>query len=194
MGTWGYGSGDGDGPHEWYPFELDKNDKRVVPTGKQVNQALKDWLSKKPYGEYPFQEFLGIVILALADQVLVSKSHLKRALKEAQSLHDSEDYLKSYASDGSKRKQVLKKEIVQMTKAFGGEIPSSKVKLKTGLFEVLNRPIKKKKTAKTAKKEMRPSPMQSATLFKPGTKKKGSNGKLWVVQLTKNRIHRWVQK
>lgn len=37
----------------------------------------------------------------------------------------------------------------------------------------------------------RPSPTESATLYKPGTKKIGNNGKLWIVTITTNGTHRW---
>ena len=53
-------------------------------------------------------------------------------------------------------------------------------------------PIKKpiKKTS-TKDRSNRPSPSQSATLFKIGTKKKGNDGNIWIIKKNKNGINRW---
>jgi hypothetical protein len=47
-----------------------------------------------------------------------------------------------------------------------------------------------KKIIKTSKKK-RPSPGESATLFKVGTKKKGNDGNIWVIKKNKNGVNRW---
>jgi hypothetical protein len=39
----------------------------------------------------------------------------------------------------------------------------------------------------------RPSPIDSATLYPPGKKKKGCDGSLWMVRVTKTGVHRWVR-
>ena len=42
-------------------------------------------------------------------------------------------------------------------------------------------------------KEKRPSPSDSATLFKTGTKKKGNDGNMWMVKENKNGVKRWTK-
>jgi len=54
-------------------------------------------------------------------------------------------------------------------------------------------PSKKSPTNKPSKKNPRPSPSQSATLFKVGTKKKGNDGNIWQVKMNKNNINKWVK-
>ena len=43
----------------------------------------------------------------------------------------------------------------------------------------------------TSKKKERPSPSESATLFKEGTKKKGNDGNMYVIIVDKNGINKW---
>ena len=50
--------------------------------------------------------------------------------------------------------------------------------------------IIKRKTPVGAKKD-RPSPSESATLFKEGTKKKGNDGNMYIINLDKNGVKRW---
>lgn len=38
---------------------------------------------------------------------------------------------------------------------------------------------------------LRPSPSQSATLFKIGTIRKGNDGQYWIIRATKDLVHRW---
>ena len=45
-----------------------------------------------------------------------------------------------------------------------------------------------------SKKKQRPSPSQSATLFKIGHVKKGNDGNLYQVKETKTKVKRWVKK
>lgn len=45
-----------------------------------------------------------------------------------------------------------------------------------------------------SKKESRPSPTQSATLFKVGTVKKGNDGNLWIIDQNKNGTKRWKKQ
>lgn len=44
---------------------------------------------------------------------------------------------------------------------------------------------------KPAVEKVRPSPTQSATLFAPGTKKRGNDGRTYVVAVTKAGVRRW---
>ena len=37
----------------------------------------------------------------------------------------------------------------------------------------------------------RPSPTQSSTSYKVGTKKKGNDGNMWIIVKTKSGTHRW---
>jgi len=39
----------------------------------------------------------------------------------------------------------------------------------------------------------RPSPSESATKFKVGTKKKGGDGNMWIVVMNKNKVKRWAK-
>jgi len=41
-------------------------------------------------------------------------------------------------------------------------------------------------------KKIRPSPTESATLFKVGTIKKGNDGNKWIIKENSNKIKRWV--
>ena len=41
------------------------------------------------------------------------------------------------------------------------------------------------------KKNIRPSPSESATLYKIGTIKKGNDGNLYIIYITKNKIKKW---
>ena len=50
-----------------------------------------------------------------------------------------------------------------------------------------------KKVIKTSLKKNRPSPSQSATLFKVGTKKKGNDGNTWIIKKNKNGVNRWTK-
>lgn len=43
-----------------------------------------------------------------------------------------------------------------------------------------------------ADKPIRKSPSQSASLYKIGTKKKGNDGNMWIIQENKRGIKRWV--
>lgn len=40
-------------------------------------------------------------------------------------------------------------------------------------------------------KSKRPSPSESATLFKVGTVKKGNDGNMWIIIQTKSGVKRW---
>ena len=56
------------------------------------------------------------------------------------------------------------------------------------------KPIIKNLKPKTSKKKLktnRPSPSESATLFKKGQKKKGNDGNLYIVVENKNKVKRW---
>ena len=66
------------------------------------------------------------------------------------------------------------------------------LKLKLPIKKLKKRSIKKtiKKTS-SKDKSNRPSPSQSATLFKVGTKKKGNDGNMWIVKKNKNGVNRW---
>ena len=48
-----------------------------------------------------------------------------------------------------------------------------------------------KKSSKKVEKKDRPSPSESATLFKVGTKKKGNDGNMYEVVVNKNNVKRW---
>lgn len=46
--------------------------------------------------------------------------------------------------------------------------------------------------AGAAAKKLRPSPSTSATLYAPGTRRKGNDGRMYVVKVAKNGVQRWV--
>jgi hypothetical protein len=50
---------------------------------------------------------------------------------------------------------------------------------------------KGEKTSKNNSKDTRPSPSESATLYKVGTKKKGNDGNMWIIKESSNGIKRW---
>jgi len=52
---------------------------------------------------------------------------------------------------------------------------------------------KKYPSCRTTRKVGRKSPADSATQFSEGTQKKGQDGKMWTVAITKAGVHRWVQ-
>ena len=66
------------------------------------------------------------------------------------------------------------------------DLPKKLDKIKKGLE-------KKKELNKITKKnkKKRPSPSESATKFKVGTKKKGNDGNMWIIIENKNGVKRW---
>lgn len=50
-----------------------------------------------------------------------------------------------------------------------------------------------KKIAKKSSRKFRPSPTESATMYKTGTKRKGNDGTMYIVVENKNNIKRWVK-
>ena len=48
-----------------------------------------------------------------------------------------------------------------------------------------------KNNIKIQTKKDRPSPSESATKFKVGTKKKGNDGNMWIIVENKNGVKRW---
>ena len=55
----------------------------------------------------------------------------------------------------------------------------------------ISKKLIKSKLNKISTKKIRPSPSESATTFKIGTKKKGNDGNIWVIVENKNGIKRW---
>lgn len=55
----------------------------------------------------------------------------------------------------------------------------------------ISKKLIKSKLKKISTKKIRPSPSESATTFKIGTKKKGNDGNIWVIVENKNGIKRW---
>jgi len=47
------------------------------------------------------------------------------------------------------------------------------------------------KTSKKSIKKDRPSPSESATKFKEGTKKKGNDGNMYIISVNKNGVKKW---
>jgi hypothetical protein len=56
---------------------------------------------------------------------------------------------------------------------------------------VIKKSVEKRTSGKKLSNKERPSPSMSATLFEPGTVKKGNDGKMYRVVLNKNGIPRW---
>ena len=52
----------------------------------------------------------------------------------------------------------------------------------------------KTRSVKKSKKKGRKGPEESATKFPVGTEKKGNDGNMWVINVSKNGIQRWVKK
>ena len=50
-----------------------------------------------------------------------------------------------------------------------------------------------KAAAKSAKKKNRPSPSESATSVKEGTKKRGNDGNMWITKKNSAGVPRWVK-
>lgn len=67
------------------------------------------------------------------------------------------------------------------------------LKLKIPLFKLKKESISKKTSKKTSKKNSRKGPIESATLFKLGTKKIGNDKNMWIIIETKNGVKRWKQ-
>ena len=55
---------------------------------------------------------------------------------------------------------------------------------------IINSSYEKEKISSNKKKD-RPSPSESATKFKVGTKKKGNDGNMWIIVKNKNGVKRW---
>lgn len=59
------------------------------------------------------------------------------------------------------------------------------------ILEKIIKGIKKPKENTKKLKKNRPSPSESATLFKIGTKKKGNDGNMYIISVNKNGVKRW---
>ena len=59
------------------------------------------------------------------------------------------------------------------------------------ISKILNTIIKGIKKPKEKKLKDRPSPSESATKFKVGTKKKGNDGNMYIISSDKNNVNRW---
>ena len=57
--------------------------------------------------------------------------------------------------------------------------------------KIINNSSYEKKKVSANKKKDRPSPSESATQFKVGTKKKGNDGNMWIIVENKNGVKRW---
>jgi hypothetical protein len=57
------------------------------------------------------------------------------------------------------------------------------------------RPMKFRKNKPMIKKFKgdRPSPGESATLFSEGTRRRGNDGNMWIIRVSKSGVHRWVR-
>ena len=72
------------------------------------------------------------------------------------------------------------------------ESPLKNKKNKNRILKIKSFIKKSKDKSKTKKENLnRPSPKESATLFKENTKKKGNDGNIWIVNKNKNGIKRW---
>lgn len=207
MGSWNFGSADCDAVLDWYPSEFDEEmDEFIPPTAKALNAALKSWIAADPRRQEDRSVFLGIVVKGLSENVVPSAAHLKKALAIAQSLIADNGHLDDYGPNQAKRKAALTKELGQLQRVLGGEPVAPQAKLTTGLFESIamaatarrkglinvKRSSGRKSTVNAKRSVDRPSPSASATAFKPGTRKKGNDGKFWKVSLTKSNVHRWI--
>ena len=56
-------------------------------------------------------------------------------------------------------------------------------------IKIIYKNDKNKKNDKDIKK--RPSPSDSATIYKIGYKKKGNDGNIWIIIKTKNNVKKW---
>ena len=61
---------------------------------------------------------------------------------------------------------------------------------KQNIKRILNN-VKKLNKKQSKEKKNRPSPSESATQFKEGTKKKGNDGKMYIITVNKNGVKRW---
>ena len=86
--------------------------------------------------------------------------------------------LESPLKNKKKKERMLNYNIINFNKKIKN--PSKKTPIK--------KPIKK---TSSKDKSNRPSPSQSATLFKVGTKKKGNDGNIWIIKKNKNGVNRW---
>ena len=57
-------------------------------------------------------------------------------------------------------------------------------------LKIINEKVNNNKKLPSKKKD-RPSPSESATQFKVGTKKKGNDGNVWIIVENKNGVKRW---
>lgn len=75
------------------------------------------------------------------------------------------------------------------------KIPLKKLKDKNNYEKKPIKNLSKKTSTKDksnkSNKSHRPSPSQSATIFKVGTKKKGNDGNMWTIKKNKNGVNRW---
>ena len=88
--------------------------------------------------------------------------------------------------------------IVYLPDGNSPEAKKNSKRIERNIKKVINGIIKPKKensskdniTKKYTKKD-RPSPSESATQFKEGTKKKGNDGNMYIIVINKNGVKRW---
>lgn len=91
---------------------------------------------------------------------------------------------------GPKKAKSGAKPAVPMKTA--GKMKSAPMKAAKATVKKAAVPMKSAAKPKPLKKN-RPSPAQSATCFRVGTKKKGNDGNAWMVKMNAKGVHRWVK-
>ena len=100
------------------------------------------------------------------------------------------DILEYYGQDFYDFKLIQNEKHWYMYYLPSGKSEESKKNSKR-ISKILNTIIKGIKKPKEKKLKDRPSPSESATKFKVGTKKKGNDGNMYIISSDKNNVNRW---
>ncbi len=142
--------------------------EKIIPSKKKIdyfNYYLIEYLNYKPSYKYTLEKYWDYNINNEVNDFLLNKM----------------DWYIVYLPDGN-----------------SPEAKKNSKRIERNIKKVINGIIKPKKensskdniTKKYTKKD-RPSPSESATQFKEGTKKKGNDGNMYIIVINKNGVKRW---
>ena len=132
------------------------------------------------------EKYVGYQDFPLMSMILNSFSYLQTIMEANKKLeidHNNVNFLFDPLKNDENEKRILNiwKPIIKQIKSRTNSKPKSKRKK-----------VKNSKP-KSKRRHLRPSPSDSATLFKLGHKEKGNDGNIYIVTETKNNVKRWTK-
>ncbi len=135
------------------------------------------------------------------------KMHIKKVQKRCEAISVRQSPVKNRGVQIQREKDFLQNFLAKypdteiIIPKFVKRTDISKQKLKTIRFKKSDKDKQTKVTLKHNMKALkvkslkkdRPFPAESATLFKPGTKKSGQDGKMYIIKESSNGVRRWVK-